>query len=454
MRLARVAAWIWVFVLLGCAQRVPTFARGSDLAMLAQGLERAGKPGTAGANEPDGSLSLAAAYRLALARADEVAIAQAAVREGAIRHREKLTEVAPNANLTATAVFRREQVVGTTVLAPGEQLVAAASVQQPLFRRGFFASRAAGEHRRDAANAAFGRAKQQLARDVVEVFIDVLRSRKLVELADSAAARAKAQHDHAVNRVKAGNALKSVELLALVDLRRAERQRVVARRDLGEAEAAFHRVIGRPPPQQLERPTVPTALPDRARALELVRARQDVRALQLRVAEARSEADAAAGRRWWPRLDLDATFQYTSPEIFGRSYDWRVLGILTIPLLQTGREHTELALRENETHVAKLELERLLKVIGEEIERATVRVELTAQAADLAASQLQAATDLYKLVDRQFKLGAITFLEVTNAQAVLVEAENTFEVTQMERVGAVYDYLFVVGALELDGAGP
>jgi hypothetical protein len=42
---------------------------------------------------------------------------------------------------------------------------------------------------------------------------------------------------------------------------------------------------------------------------------------------------------------------------------------------------------------------------------------------------------------------------VTNAQAILVEAENAFEVANMDRVLALYAYLFVVGALDLQATG-
>ena len=110
---------------------------------------------------------------------------------------------------------------------------------------------------------------------------------------------------------------------------------------------------------------------------------------------------------------------------------------------------TDIALRRNAVHSARLSLELQQKIVVEEIEQAAIRVASSEQAAELAEKQVAAAREHYKLVDKQVRLGAITFLEVTNAQAVLVEAENAFEVASMERVIAVYDYLFAIGAIDV-----
>jgi outer membrane protein TolC len=431
-----------------CAQGLPESVHAPRLDRVAQ--KTLDRRTSATPAEPDsGKLTLAQAYQLALARSEQIKLAQAAVSESEIRRSEKLTEVKPNVLVTGTGVLQREREIGTNVINPGQGFSAAATVQQPLFRRGFFASREAAVHRRNSAKAALSRAGEQLALDVVDVFVAVLRARKLGQLGDTAVTRSKAQYDHAVGRVKAGNALKSVELLALVDFKRAERQRIAARQELGDADAAFQRVIGREPPAELEMPPVPSTLPGPDETLALARRRPDVAALEQRVREASSEQEAAAGKRWWPRVDLEGTIEYLIPTQFDSNINWRVLGVVSIPLLEKGREHVELSLRENTTRVATLELEQTVKVIAEEIARSAARLATTAEASELAAKQVEAATDLYKLVDKQFKLGAITFLEVTNAQAVLVEAENAHEIAKMERIAAVYDYLFAIGSLEL-----
>lgn len=394
-------------------------------------------------------LSLSEAFHLALERSEQLSIAQAGVRDAEIRWQDSWTTITPTADLTAQAQLQRERVVETTVLVPGQQVIYGARIAQPLFRKGFLSSRAAGKHGHESAVANLQRAREQLARDVAEAFIAVLRSRKLVELARAAVTRTTATAEHATNRVKAGSALKSAELLALVDVRRAELQAITAQRDVDAAGVAFQRLVGRPPPPELELPKIP-AVTGKQAAEEVAKRRKDVIARRSSLQAAQSEQEAAEGRRWWPRLDLQASLQYTQPDVLGRSYDWLVLGVLTVPLLQGGHELTDVRLRENAARIAGLELEQQRKVAVEEIEIAAIQVESATQSEAGAKKQLEAASEHYKLVDKQFRLGAITFLEVTNAQSVLVEAENAYEVARVDQIRAVYDYQFAIGALDLD----
>ena len=398
-------------------------------------------------------LSLGQAFQLALERSEQLSIAEAGVRDAEIRWKDSWSTITPTADLTAQAQLQRERVVGTPpmtqVLTPGQQVTYGARIAQPVFRKGFLSSRAAGKHGHESAVATLQRAREQLARDVAEVFIAVLRSRKLLELARAAVVRTTAQADYATNRVKAGSALKSAELLAMVDVRRAELQAITARRDVDAAGVAFQRLVGRPPPPALELPTLP-AVTGKQAAVEVAKRRKDVLARRSSLHAAQSEQEAAEGRRWWPKLDVQASVQYTQPDILGRSVDWLVLGLLTVPLLQGGHELTDVALRENAARIAGLELEQQRKVAVEEIEIAAIQVESATQSEAGAKKQLEAASEHYKLVDKQFRLGAITFLEVTNAQSVLVEAENAYEVARMDQVRAVFDYQFATGALDLN----
>ena len=429
----------------GCVQGVPR--QGPPRKTLFPGEGTPSKAPAVG-EVTTGTLSLAQAFKLAVDHSERLAIAGVAVRVAEARASDRWSDVRPTITGTASAAVQREQTVGMQVLTPGEQLSVGAELVQPVFRRGFFASRRAGRRAVQATAALEGRERQALARDVAEVFIGVLRSRKLVDQARTAVTRANAQSQYTQGRVKAGGALKSAELLALLDVRRAERQEVAARGELGLAEAAFKRLVGVDAPAQLEVPAIPT-LPAGGRGTALAAQRLDVKALELRVAEAQADQAAAEGRRWWPRLDVVASVTYSEPAVLDRTTNWRVLGVLTIPLLQSGRELTDITLREHAARSASLELVEQREVATEEVQLAAVRVETAAKATELASMQLETAREHYKLVDKQFRLGAITFLEVTNAQAVLVEAENAFEVASMDRLQAAFDYLFAIGALEL-----
>jgi len=440
---ARAGALVLLSLVLGaCAQALPRSFPGFPLPHSM--LPTAAKD----AVPASGKLTLAGAYQLALARSERVALAERAVADADIDWSEKSTEMAPTLDATATAYEQRERVIGGVVFTPGQQFIGAVTLDQPLFRKGYFDSRAGGKHRYDSARAALARERQLLAHDVAAAYIDVLKFRRLLELAHTSVTRATSQRTFAAGRVKAGQALKNAELLAVIDVKRAERQEVNAQRDLAAAEVAFERIVGRPPPADLERPAMPT-LPERANGLELAKRRGDLAALELGVDAAEDEEAAAAGKRVWPRLDVNANVQYLNPDVLDTTFNWQIIGVLTVPLFQGGREYTELSRRENATHVAQLQLDQSTKAVVEEVELASLQTQTAARASELAKEELDAAKEHYELVDKQVRLGAITFLEVTNAQAVLVEAENAYEAATIDKLRAAYDYLYAIGALEL-----
>ena len=428
----------------GCMANVPQRLPGRVTGDAFATLTFASPEGASAAKPAAGTLTIAEAFELALARNEQLSLAEREIIDADIRYRGAYDAISPDISLNATGILQREQKVGMNVIVPSNQVIGGAVIQQPLFRKGVFAARTAGERAKQSAEASRLRTREQLARDVAEVFITVLRSRKLLELAHTAVARAKTQYDLALGRFKVGQSLKNAELLALIDLRRAELQEVTAQREADAASIGFARLVGQTPPATLEVPEIP-ALPAPAEAIGLARKRADLRALELAVSAATNEETAASGKRWWPRLDLEAGVQLFSPEVLNSTYDWSVIGRLTVPIMQRGTENTELALRSNAVHVAVLALEAQRKLVVEEIEQAAIRVASAAKSAALAEKQLETAREHYKLVDKQVRLGAITFLEVTNAQAVLVEAENAFEIASMDRMLAAYDYLYAIG---------
>ncbi len=404
------------------------------------------------ARAEDEKLSLAEAYRLALKYNDQLLIAVQNVEQEDINIANTWSDVRPTITATGTGFVRRNAAESAVTPQPGFE--AAVGLQQPLFRRGFFASRVAARYAYDSANATLSRERQRVARDVAAVFISVNRTRAVVELSKGAVKRATTQYDYAVNRVKAGATLKTAELLADIDVKRAQRQVLSAERDVGTAEAAFRRLIGRAPPKVLDMPPPPAATPP-ADMTAIAQQRDDVEAIQLQIREAEARIEVAEGQRLWPSLDLQAGASYTATAgtpmgVDGTFVNWQVLGVITIPLLQSGREANAIRSRQNDAHVAQLQLDFQRKLLAAEVEAAWVVVQTTTESTEIAEKQLKVAQDHYTLVDKQFRLGAITFLEVTNALRALSESEQTWEIARADRVQAIYDYLFATGAIDLE----
>jgi outer membrane protein TolC len=408
------------------------------------------------ARAEDDTLTLAKAYQLAVRYND--ALQQAATELDAenIRLADTWSQVRPTVDATLQAGLSRKEFNN-----PDKVHGEAASViaRPPLFRMGLFAEREAGKLSVKSAELEVAVQRETLARDVADAYVDVVRTRSIVELSGGAVERAQDQYDHAVARVKAGSALKTAELLAQIDVKRAERQLVAAKGEAGVAEAALRRLIGIAPPKTLEPPVPPANPPAPAEGYKTAVKRPAIRAFAIDIDAAEQRAVSAEGKRFWPTIDLQASASFFNPApIIGQdsamnditaSYDWEILGVITIPLLQSGAESTQVKLRRNEARLAELELERQKKLLAQDVEAAAVLLTAATENADLAHKQYDTARAHYDLVDKQFKLGAITFLEVTNATSALAEAEIAQEVARMDKIRAAYDYLYLIGALDL-----
>jgi outer membrane protein TolC len=398
---------------------------------------------------PRPSMTLSEAFKLALAESERVRVAEREVDAADIRWTQAWTELGPTASINGNGGYISRE----TFNLKGVSIGGSGALNLPLFRKSFFDAREGGELAKKSAEAALVRTREQLMRDVVVAFIGVMRARQQIELFKSAVTRADAQQKAASQRVKAGGALRTAELLAQIDLRRAQIQLNVAERDARSAEVAFQTLVGEPPPSALTLPPTPKA-PAMEEAMKLREERADLKALRLLTMQSRALEAAARGRRLWPRLDaraqLDVGTLLAAGDLGGTTTDWTVLGILTFPLFETGNEYIEIALQENATRALELQEKLLLELSGDDVGRALVRVAAEGRAAVLAEAQVKDALENYQLVAAQFRLGAITFIDVATAQAVLTEAENLRVVAIYDREIAHYELLFLAGALTLE----
>jgi outer membrane protein TolC len=402
--------------------------------------------------EIDG-LTLAEACARAFAISEAVHTAEENVREARTRHRGALTLIGPQIALQASGFVQNRiessdvvpnQATGmlelkATTPQPLLGMSAGATLIQPIFRRSLFPARTAAQHGVESSEAALRRTREQVTLDVTEAFVAILRDREEQRVDGGAVTRAESTLALARGRIKAGGSLPSAEPLAAVSVEAARVR--LARSDgaLRADEATF---------QQLVLPATPdpAAL---AQALDLAQRRSDLQAAGSRVLQSRSLESSLAGSILWPKLDLTGTYSYSYPAEFGVTHSWNASAVLTVPLLQSGDEWTQLKLQSIETEIRTLDKSLLGKQITEDVRRAAADVEVATRVAKLAQSQLEAAQRYYDLIERQLKLGAVSFLEVTISQNTLTDAEHQRVAATFDRELAVYRLLFASGSLRL-----
>ncbi len=401
------------------------------------------------AEGPLTAITLQDAYQRALDRSEDTGIAQQNIEQAEVTRRATWVAIAPQASITGFGLVQNR---APFVQSP--QLQAEGRVLQPIFRRGFFASREAAHFGVEAATLFLERARQQVMLDVTTAFVAVLRSRQAVLVADAAVQRAEAQVSSATARVQAGGALRTAQLQATISFRQAQVDRVRIGQDLKIQELEFERLVGIGPPATLSLPVTP-ALPGLAEAVASSLERKDLRALQQQASAARALEQSLGGLRW-PRLDL--LFRYDQayprnppipPSSEGLPLTVQGIAQLTLPLFQGGDEFFRVEAQRVIAEVALLRTHQLVKQIAEQLRSALSELETAKRSFALAELQIKDAQENYALVTTQFKLRTVTFLEVATAQSALTNAENLLLISNFDRELAAYRLLFAIGTLQL-----
>jgi outer membrane protein len=414
--------------------------------------------GLASAGPPPGAMTLERAFALARVRSDPLRIADANLALAQVGSARAWSTVLPKAQVQGTGQVNNSisnaTLLGTPI--PGlyqqaYQGFAQATLDQPLFRRGFGSALDAVERDVESALQLKARAQEQLALDVATAYLGTLRSRRVLEIADTSVSRANGQRDAMLTRVQAGSALRSIGLQATVYARRSELSRVQAQNQLKLEELAFQRLVGVPPPAELRTPRVPEPLPPLA-AYARAKNRSDLASLRALAERSRSLEEVARGNRIWPYLDLQGFANLVRPLEPSNGYtgeNYAVSAVLTVPLYQGGTEYVQIREQEARTRLVDAQASDLQKEIDLEVGTALSRWDAARQSEELALKQVRDAAETYELVSVQAHLRPTTFLELASAQDSLSEAETDLADARYEKNLSLYALLFATGGLSL-----
>lgn len=279
--------------------------------------------------------------------------------------------------------------------------------------------------------------------EVARAYFAALSADNLVKAAQRAVKSAE-EHLAAVRtRRIAGEALG-------VDQTRAQIELVSAGGDLIRAESARDTaldylafLIGREPPIEIVRPSLP-AMTD-ARRSRKNQQRPDIEAARLEVAAAKS-ALTAAWLECLPTLSLSAMYQATQNTGFsGDPHSWNVMLNLDWVLFDGGLRRATRIERSSTLRQRRLQQRLLERSIAREVRQA--RRELTAARASLltARKRLELARQSRELVLSRYNAGLGTSLDLVEADDALREAEVNHVGEQLNLALRGLDLLKAIG---------
>jgi cobalt-zinc-cadmium efflux system outer membrane protein len=283
-------------------------------------------------------------------------------------------------------------------------------------------------------------ALREIAYAVRSAFADVLREQEERQLAIDMAARYADTVRLSQARFRAGDIseaeLRKIELEGLHyqnDVIDAEMQLDVARNKMaGLLGLASPRQL---PPQLSGEKAAATAAP--ADVAHLTEAALQKRPDLLAAGAARKQADAelsSAHREAYPDISLGATYTHSNFEVSGDNPNTLALGVtLPLPLFdrnQAGIGRAELDIRRADNDIDRLRLQVAREVI--ESARKSDRARAVLDLYEGAPAMRERAETALKVAEKSYKAGAISLLE-------LLEAQRTYLATLGGYLRAIYD---------------
>ncbi|MCB1652355.1 MAG: TolC family outer membrane protein [Alphaproteobacteria bacterium] len=331
------------------------------------------------------------------------------------------------------------------------------SVNQNIYRGGStFAQVRAAKHAIKAAAARLIAMEQDVLLQTATVYMDVVRARALLELANNNKEVIARQSEATQDRFTVGELTKTDVEQANARLADAQAQIITARGNLRASEALFEQLTGFRP-EALETPYPEYALPE---TLDV--ATQSAESKNPYVMAAISEQKAA-------EEDVESVFGELLPQIslsanWDRSYDpapglidqqtSKSIGVsASIPLYQSGAVRSRV---RQAKHVAN---QRFMDIVGAKRQARQMAVqsweELLAARAEIEArkAQVEASEIAKEGVNAEAEFGSRTVLDALDADQEYLDAQTALVTAQRNETVAQVQLLSVLGQLTPDTLG-
>lgn len=361
---------------------------------------------------PGRPIDLSEAYKLALARSEEVAISGENYEEAIAKADEILSNVKPHVAVMGSVTWQDVPRGQSGLFLQRQREQGWVTAHQPLFSglREFLAFRAAKDLG-VSAQLQLERAKQLLYRDVARAYLDLLTAQEDIRIRGALV-------DITVNRVrdlkefrKVGRA-RSSEMLAaesqvaqnLAQLESSRAVEQVAQFRLAFLTGLDERVSPAPV-------SAPASIPDLSAAIAKARLRADV-------ASRRSDLEAAqlsikvVARQRWPSIALDANYYFQRPPSFTSDVKWDATITGSLPIYgggEIGSQKRQYQARMRASRQALSAAERVAV-----LEARSAHQNLLSSVSVVAALENaeRLASDNAKAQGEDYRLGQVTNLEV------------------------------------------
>ena len=326
------------------------------------------------------------------------------------------------------------------------------SLSQPIFSGGrTTASIQRAEYLVDRALARYTDAEQDLLSSALVAYVDVVRTRKVLELSKSNERVLEEQLEATRSRFDLGETTRTDVAQSESRLARAQSDRIQAEGNLIASESEFERVYLIAPPATMNMPEALGAIPgtlDNAMQVAFQKNPSLLTALNDHLATKTNIDIQQADLLPTVSIDGQATRQGGETSRLGGSFESdTILLNVSVPFFQNGSEYSQIRQAKKEEKNAFFSLSQTRKNLVDGVR--TAWQDIHTSLADLSANlkAVEAAELALEGVKEEREIGSRTVLDVLNAEQELFVARVDLITSQRNNVVATYNLKATVGEL-------
>ncbi len=333
-----------------------------------------------------------------------------------------------------------------------------AQINQPIFAGGaliwgVMSGRAAAR----AGAASRNEQRDQLVVDVARAYFGVLKAEGLKEVADVAAEASRKNEKLARVQYDTGATSRAEYLKAVVQRGTDEIAAIAAEAAVATARLAFFNAVGMEPDETLEFTAVETTPPLELPPIEelippAMKRRPDV--TQAREEDRKAELAVRTARAgWFPTIGAAATYDWNdfyapSRYTWNENDEWTLGVTASWNIFDSFQTKANVARARAAAATARVAADRIRDVVALDITDAYYEYKKQAETVAVAKETAAAAEEEFAIVQQLFELGGASALELTDAQARYIQAQNAYVEAKYDLLAADFELKRALGKLE------
>ncbi|MBI2788574.1 MAG: TolC family protein [Elusimicrobia bacterium] len=400
------------------------------------------------AAQADRPIALPEAYKLALARSEEIAISGATYEETLAKADEIFSRVLPRLAVMGFQTLQDVPPGASGLFLQRRREQGWMNLRQPLFTgmREFLAYRASKDLGR-AAELSLERARQLLYGDVARAYLDLLGAQDDIRIREALVSItqnrvADLKEFRKVGRARASELLAAESQLAanLAQLETSRAAEQVAQFKLAFLTGLDQRLTPAPVPAEA------AAIPALDAALAKARVRADVEARREEASAAERNVKVASRARW-PVISLDANYYFRRPPSFTSDVKWDATITGSLPLYGGGEIGSQTRQQEARLKARRAALAEGVRLAELEARSAHQRLRSSVAVTAALDKAERLAEENARAQSSDYRLGQVTNLEVLGSL-------NSLQQTRLQQNAARIDAYWSRVQLEVAAGVP